>query len=119
MDLGDSAGIAFGFVVGAVAGSALAARVAGRSVTAGRLCPHCRDSLSFWPRFPILSWVAVVPRCRRCGLATPRLHAFVEAAVILIGLAAIFATPFPEAIFVALAGWALLLLFLWRRRRIE
>ena len=117
MDLGGSAGTALGFVVGAAAGAALTARLRGRSVAAGRLCPQCGASLSLWPSFPFLSWVAVVPRCRRCGLATPRLHAFVEAGVVLVGLAAIFATPFPQAIFVALAGWALLLVlvFLWRR----
>jgi hypothetical protein len=38
---------------------------------------------------------------------------------VLIGLGAIFASPFPAAIYIAMAGWSLLLLlaFAWRRLR--
>ncbi|MDB5691897.1 MAG: Type 4 prepilin-like protein leader peptide-processing enzyme [Alphaproteobacteria bacterium] len=115
--LGGSAWTAVGFVLGAAAGGALAARLAGKAVLPGRRCAGCGASLSPWPRFPILSWFGVVPHCRRCGLDVVRFHSVVEAGIVLIGLAAIFASPFPAAIYVALAGWSLLLLlaFLWRR----
>jgi prepilin signal peptidase PulO-like enzyme (type II secretory pathway) len=116
---GASAWTAFGFVLGVAAGGALAARLAGRAVLAGRRCPGCGASLSPWPRLPILSWFGVVPHCRQCGRAVSRLHSIVEAGIVLIGLAAIFASPFPAAIYLALGGWSLLLLvaFAWRRLR--
>jgi prepilin signal peptidase PulO-like enzyme (type II secretory pathway) len=112
-----SAWAALGFVLGMGAGAALAARLAGRNVLAGRRCPGCGASLSPWPRFPILSWFGTVPRCRGCGMAISRWPAAVEAAALLVGLAAIFAASFPLALYLALGGWALLLLLviLWRR----
>jgi prepilin signal peptidase PulO-like enzyme (type II secretory pathway) len=112
-----SAWTALGFVLGVAVGGAIASAVAGKQILAGRRCPGCGASLSPAARLPFLSWFAILPHCRRCGLAVSRLHAIVEAGVVLIGLAAIFATPFPTAIYVALAGWGLLLIlaFLWRR----
>jgi prepilin signal peptidase PulO-like enzyme (type II secretory pathway) len=114
-----SAWAALGFVLGVGAGVALAASLAGRSISAGRRCRGCGASLSPWPRLPILSWFGTIPHCRSCGLATPRFPAIVEALAVLIGLAAIFSSPLPLAIGVALAGWAVLLLgaLLWTRLR--
>jgi prepilin signal peptidase PulO-like enzyme (type II secretory pathway) len=115
--LGPGAWTALGFVVGLGAGGALAARLAGRSVAAGRRCSGCGATLSFWPRFPILSWFGAVPKCRECGRKSGRFHAVIEAGALLIGLAAIFAFSFPAALYAALAGWALLLVgaYVWRR----
>ncbi|HEX4738902.1 MAG TPA: prepilin peptidase [Allosphingosinicella sp.] len=114
---GVSAWTALGFVLGMGAGGAAAAYFAGKSVLAGRRCPACGTSLSLWPRVPILSWFGVVPRCRHCGLATNRLRAGIEAAALLVGVIAIFAAPFPLALYLALGGWALLLalFIIWRR----
>jgi prepilin signal peptidase PulO-like enzyme (type II secretory pathway) len=116
---GASAWAALGFVLGMGAGAALAARLAGRDVMAGRRCPNCGASLSPWPRFPPLSWFGTVPRCRGCGIAISRLPAVMEAVALLVGLVAIFAAPFPLALYLALGGWALLFLIviLWRRLR--
>ena len=116
---GASAWTALGFALGMGAGGALAARFAGRPVLAGRRCPGCGASLSLWPRMPILSWLGVVPRCRHCGFVTNRLRAGIETAALLVGLVAIFAAPFPLALYLALGGWAVLLaLFvLWWRLR--
>ncbi|HEY1606185.1 MAG TPA: prepilin peptidase [Allosphingosinicella sp.] len=114
-----SAWTAFAFVLGMAAGGAVAARLAGKPVLAGRRCPACGESLSLWPRLPFLSWFGAVPRCRHCGLATSRLRAGLEAVALLVGLAAILAAPFPLALYLALGGWALLLalFILWRRLR--
>jgi prepilin signal peptidase PulO-like enzyme (type II secretory pathway) len=114
---GESAWTALGFVLGMAAGGGLAAKLAGRKVAAGRCCASCCASLSPWPRVPFLSWFGTRPHCPRCGLPAPRLRAALEAAVVLIALVAIFASPPGVAVFVALAGWALLLLLvlLWRR----
>ena len=110
---------AFGFVIGMAAGAAAAAYFRGKPILAGRRCPACGTSLSFWPRVPLLSWFGVVPRCRHCGFATDRFRAGIEAAALLVGLVAIFAAPFPLALYLTLCGWALLLavFILWRRLR--
>ena len=115
--IGASAWAALGFVIGMGAGAALAARLAGRKVLAGRRCGGCGASLSPWPRVPALSWFGLVPRCRHCGLATSRLRAGLEAAVVLVGLAAILTAAFPLALYLALGGWTVLLMLfiLWRR----
>jgi leader peptidase (prepilin peptidase)/N-methyltransferase len=117
MAFAESAGTALGFVLGMAAGLALGAKLAGRPVSAGRRCAACGASLSPWPRFPFLSWFGTRPHCPRCGVPAPRLRAAIEAAVVLVALVAIFASPPAIAIVIALAGWALLLLlvFLWRR----
>jgi prepilin signal peptidase PulO-like enzyme (type II secretory pathway) len=106
--------IAFGFVLGVGAGGALAARALGRSVLAGRRCVGCGASLSLWPAVPSLSWFGVAPRCRNCGTASDWLHPVLEAAVVLIGLLAIFVLPLPLALLAMLAGWVLFPLALRR-----
>jgi prepilin signal peptidase PulO-like enzyme (type II secretory pathway) len=110
-----SAWTALGFVLGLAAGGALAARLRGRPMLAGRRCPRCGASLSLWPAAPALSWVAARARCPRCGWETPRRFASFEAGVAAIGVAAILLLPVTVAIPVAAAGW-LLLLFLIARR---
>jgi prepilin signal peptidase PulO-like enzyme (type II secretory pathway) len=106
--------MAFGFVLGVGAGGALAARARGRSVLAGRRCAGCGASLSPWPGVPVLSWFGVVPRCRRCGAASDGLHPALEAAVVLIGLIAIFLLPMRFALLAMAAGWVLFPLALRR-----
>jgi prepilin signal peptidase PulO-like enzyme (type II secretory pathway) len=116
---GASAWTALGFVLGMSGGGVAAAYFAGKPVLAGRRCPACDTSLSLWPRVPVLSWFGVAPRCRNCGLVTNRLRAGIEAAALLVGVIAIFAAPFPLALYLALGGWAMLLalFILWRRLR--
>ncbi|MBV8687987.1 MAG: prepilin peptidase [Alphaproteobacteria bacterium] len=112
-----SAWTALGFVLGIAGGGALAAALRGGRVLAGRRCPRCGASLSLVPRLPILSWLAVAPRCRRCGLATPPLRAALEAGVVLIGVAAILLSPPRQAVLWAAGGWIALAAFVaWRRR---
>jgi prepilin signal peptidase PulO-like enzyme (type II secretory pathway) len=108
---------ALGFVLGAAAGAALAAWLAGKQVMPGRRCANCHASLSPVARFPFISWFGATPHCRACGTAVARLHPALEAAFLLIGLIAIFAAPIPLALFVAAGGWAALLVLIlaWRR----
>jgi leader peptidase (prepilin peptidase)/N-methyltransferase len=112
-----SAWTALGLVLGAAVGAALAAWLAGKSILQGRRCPHCEASLSPWARVPLISWFGAMPRCRSCGVAVDRLHPALEAAFLLIGLVAIFASPMPQAIYAAVGGWAVLLALIlaWRR----
>ena len=114
-----SAWTALGFVLGAAAGAALAAWLAGRQIVPGRRCPHCDASLSPVARFPFLSWFGALPRCRACGTAIARLQPALEAAFLITGLVAIFAAPMPIAILLAVGGWASLLgaVTLWRHLR--
>jgi leader peptidase (prepilin peptidase)/N-methyltransferase len=112
-----SAWAALGFVLGIAAGGALAARLRGRSVLAGRRCPRCGASLTLWAGAPILSWFAVRPRCARCGESAPRLHAAFEAGVVLIGAVALLLFPLRIAVPAAGAAWLALLWLVWRRRR--
>jgi prepilin signal peptidase PulO-like enzyme (type II secretory pathway) len=86
---------------------------------AGRRCANCQASLSPFARLPFISWFGALPRCRQCGQAVLRLHPALEAAFLLVGLAAIFAAPLPFAIFIAVGGWALMfvLLLAWQRLR--
>jgi prepilin signal peptidase PulO-like enzyme (type II secretory pathway) len=110
-----SAWTALGFVLGLAAGGALAARLRGRPVLAGRRCPRCGASLSLVPAVPLLSWLAARARCPRCGRETPRRLAWLEAGVALIGVAAILLLPVTLAVPVAAAGWLLLLVLIARR----
>jgi leader peptidase (prepilin peptidase) / N-methyltransferase len=106
---------AFGFVLGAIVGSFLAAILfrwpSERSVVLGRSrCESCGETLGARDLVPILSYILVRGRCRKCGAEIDRRHLAVEAGAALIGLTAIVAHPLPVAIFTALFGWWLFLL---------
>ena len=106
---------AFGFVLGAIAGSFLAVFLfrwpSDRSVVLGRSrCESCGETLGARDLVPILSYILVRGRCRKCGADIDRRHLAVEAGAALIGLTAIAAHPLPVAIFTALFGWWLFLL---------
>lgn len=106
---------AFGFVLGAIVGSFLAAILfrwpSERSVVRGRSrCESCGETLGVRDLVPILSYVLVRGRCRKCGAEIDRRHLAVEVGAALIGLTAIAAHPLPVAIFTALFGWWLFLL---------
>jgi prepilin signal peptidase PulO-like enzyme (type II secretory pathway) len=93
------------YVVGVGLGTALAARLKGAVVAAGRLCPRCGTSLSPVAAVPILSWFGVLPHCRTCGLPAPAMQAALETGVVLIGLLALVALPMPWALLAGAAGF--------------
>jgi prepilin signal peptidase PulO-like enzyme (type II secretory pathway) len=103
-------------VLGVAGGGALAARLRGKSVLAGRRCPRCGASLSLIEAAPVLSWLAVRPVCRRCGQAVPWKSAALELAVVASGVAAILLLPLATAVIVAGVAWAALLLIVVVRR---
>lgn len=57
----------------------------GRSlVRPGSRCPRCEAPIRPWDNVPILSWVWLRGRCRRCGAAIPLQYPLVEAATALL-----------------------------------
>ena len=106
---------ASGALLGAVAGSFLAAVLirwpAGESVASGRSrCDRCGASLGVRDLVPILSFLALRGRCRHCGDPIDSRHVAIELAAAAIGLVAFVLFPLPLAAATALLGWWLLLL---------
>lgn len=107
--------LAMAAIVGAVVGSFLAVLLIRwpqeRSAVLGRsVCDSCSAVLAPWDLVPILSWLLLRGRCRRCGASIDLRHFAVEAAAALVAVAAVLAHPLPYACLTALFGWILLLL---------
>ncbi|MCY3548679.1 MAG: A24 family peptidase [Gemmatimonadetes bacterium] len=76
-------------VVGACVGSFLTVCVArwpeGRSVVSPRSrCLNCKSRLAWWENVPVLGFLLVRGRCRRCGERLSAMYPVVEVAVALI-----------------------------------
>ena len=76
-------------VVGACVGSFLTVCVArwpdGRSVVSpASRCPHCKSPLAWRDKVPVLGFLLVRGRCRRCGARLGAMYPVVEVAVALI-----------------------------------
>ena len=76
-------------VVGACVGSFLTVCVArwpdGRSVVSpASRCPRCEARLAWWDIVPVLGYLLVRGRCRRCGARLSAMYPVVEIAVALI-----------------------------------
>ena len=76
-------------VVGACAGSFLNVCVArwpdgGSVMSPGSRCPDCSSPVRWWENVPVLGYVLVRGRCRRCGARLGAGYPVVEAAVALI-----------------------------------
>jgi leader peptidase (prepilin peptidase) / N-methyltransferase len=79
------------FAVGAVIGSfvnVVIARVPkGQSIVSpGSRCPRCGHSIAWFDNIPIVSWILLRARCRRCGLGISARYPLVE---LLTGLLAV------------------------------
>lgn len=100
--------------MGAVAGSFLATLVIrwpeGRTVGGRSACDGCGSSLRPAELVPLLSYLVLKGRCRRCGTAIDRRHFAIELAAALIGAASFVAHPGFAAIATAFLGWWLLTL---------
>jgi leader peptidase (prepilin peptidase)/N-methyltransferase len=104
-----------GFIAGAIVGSFLATILvrwpAGRSVVSGRSqCDGCGTALGAAELVPILSFLVVRGRCRRCGAGIDKRHMLIELAAGLIGLVALLAHSLPLAIATMVFGLFLLIL---------
>lgn len=106
---------AAGFILGAIVGSFLATIFVrwpqDQSALGGRSrCDGCGAPLRAWELVPILSFVLLRGRCRRCGARVDPSHLAIELAGGIVGLAAAVAHPLPLALATALLGWLLLLI---------
>lgn len=103
----------FGAVVGACLGSyattAALRRARTEQSTRGRSrCDACRAELSFGETTPLLAFLALRGRCRRCDARIDRVHLVGEAAAaIMVGTAFCFTSP-PVAMALSVLGLALL-----------
>ncbi len=83
----------YAFVVGLVVGSflnVLIHRVPRRIsiVSPGSACPRCKASIRWYDNVPLVSWVVLRGRCRRCGEGISVRYPLVELAAAAIGVAA-------------------------------
>lgn len=107
--------IAIGCVLGIVVGSFLAALVLrwpeGKSVLRGRsMCDSCGRNLRAAELVPLISILFLRGRCRTCGVSIKALHWQMELCGGLIGVAAAYWAPMPEALGWMVLGWGLLAL---------
>ena len=103
-----------GLLLGAAVGSFLATILirwpSGRSALTGRSrCDSCKNRLPASELVPILSYLALRGRCRRCGRRIDSRHLAIELAAAFIGAVALIAHPFPLGLVSAMLGWWLLL----------
>jgi leader peptidase (prepilin peptidase)/N-methyltransferase len=104
-----------GFVLGAIVGSFLATILIrwpeGRSAMTGRShCDGCGVALGAAELVPILSFLVLRGRCRRCGVAIDWRHSGIEVAAGLIGVVAMLAHTLPLAGATMVFGLMLLIL---------
>lgn len=107
--------LAGGFIIGAINGSFLAVILTRwperRSIFAGRSrCDACGTTIGAIDLVPILSFLALRARCRRCGGKIDARHTMIELAGALVGLVSVAAHPLPLAAATMLFGSLLLIL---------
>jgi leader peptidase (prepilin peptidase)/N-methyltransferase len=85
----------------------------GRSV-----CPACGTALGIADLIPVVSWLALGRRCRRCGAAIPADYAVIEAGSVLAFVAALLVGgPWPAVLANAVLGAVLTALVVVDLRR--
>jgi leader peptidase (prepilin peptidase)/N-methyltransferase len=104
-----------GLLLGAIAGSFIATLLIRwpdeRSALLGRSrCDSCGQALGAGELVPVLSYLWLRGRCRRCRAAIDQSHFVIEVAAALIGLLAFVAFGGGVAFATALLGWWLLLI---------
>ena len=105
----------FGFLLGLIAGSFLAALVVrwpqGQSLMKGRSrCDSCGHQLGPIELVPILSFLLLRGKCRYCGTSIGKKHVTIELTAGLIGGLALFVSPDLAGLAGAIFGWLLLAL---------
>lgn len=103
--------IAAGPFVGSFVGTLALRWPAGDSVVGGRsACRSCHATLSWRDLLPLVSWIALRGRCRRCGAEIGLLYPSTEVAALGVGIWATLAFSGVELALVCVLGWALLAL---------
>ncbi|MCC7380257.1 MAG: prepilin peptidase [Deltaproteobacteria bacterium] len=100
----------FAFLLGAIVGSFLNVVIVripeGESIVRPRSkCPKCGDAIPSWLNIPILSWIILRGRCRRCKQSISIRYPLVELLTALLFLAA--AMRFRPTL-ALLAGWLMI-----------
>ena len=73
--------VAVGAIVGSFLNVVVARVPAGESVVHPRSrCPRCRSPIAWYDNVPVLSWILLRGRCRRCGVAIPLRYPALELA---------------------------------------
>ncbi len=85
----------FAFIFGAIIGSFLNVCIhrlpLGLSISHPRSrCPQCETPIAFYDNLPILSWLILKGRCRRCGLKIPGRYPLVELYTALLAVCVYF-----------------------------
>lgn len=102
-----------GAAIGSFIGTALVRLPEGRSVLAGRSsCDSCAAPIPARDLIPLVSWLVLRGRCRRCGAEIGAWQPIAEIAGAAIGGAAVLLAPEGLAVPAMLLGWQLLLLAL-------
>jgi leader peptidase (prepilin peptidase)/N-methyltransferase len=100
-----------GLVFGSFIATAAIRWPAGRSPLAGRsACDHCAATLGPIELIPLIGFLWLRGRCRRCTGRISWVHPLVEALAMLIGVIAGLEAPGVEGAAGAVFGWGLLLL---------
>ncbi|WP_408015288.1 prepilin peptidase [Sandaracinobacteroides hominis] len=97
-----------GGLFGLVAGSFLATLVLrwpeGRPLSGRSACDSCGATLAPRDLVPLLSWLVLRGRCRRCGASIDTTHPLIELACATAGVLALVALPGPQGFAGALLG---------------
>lgn len=76
----DIAVFLFGLCIGSFLNVCIYRVPAGQSIVhPGSTCPGCRQPIRFYDNIPLLSYLLLRGRCRRCGIAIPLRYPLVEA----------------------------------------
>lgn len=102
-----------GLIVGSFVGLVSLRLPAGEPIIVGRSrCGHCRRPLMPPDLVPVLSYLMMGGRCRRCRAPIPVRYPLIELACAGIGLWAALQLDGPMAVVTAVLGWWLLLIAL-------
>ena len=100
-----------GLIVGSFVGLVSLRLPAGEPIIVGRSrCGQCRRSLTPPDLVPLLSYLVMRGRCRRCGSPIPVRYPLIELACGGVGLWAALQFDGPAAVVTAALGWSLLLI---------
>lgn len=104
----------FGLLFGSFANVVIWRVPRGESIAhPGSHCPACESPIAWYDNIPIISWLILGARCRRCGSRIVARYPLVEAASgLLFGAAGLRFGAAPSALLAAILFWFLLVLSL-------
>jgi leader peptidase (prepilin peptidase) / N-methyltransferase len=71
--------ILFGTIIGSFLNVCIFRVPEGRSIIMpGSFCPHCSSKIRFYDNIPIISYILLLGRCRRCGRSISPIYPIVE-----------------------------------------